>query len=239
MEVGMAEVGAEIRRLREAKGWTGAQLAVYAGMAPSAVSQIETGRRNPNSGSLAKIAKALEVEVRDLFPKGQAPLPLEGGKLMDRPEVQEWLREQGHMTEEEFLSWAEDLEFEIDDEGIPEGIECGVQDLLNKRNELTAALDEPDVRNMLFPRRSGLATREERIKEAFRPGKLAWKLATEIRYEYLTREVTLANYSKRLYAEGKTSDYLVYGSRDSEYARKRHEALEASRQESYVEAVAV
>ena len=71
----MREVGAEIRRLREGRGWTGAQLAVYAGMAPSAVSQIETGRRSPNTGSLAKIAKALEVEVVDLFPKGQASLP--------------------------------------------------------------------------------------------------------------------------------------------------------------------
>ena len=71
----MREVGAEIRRLREGRGWTGAQLAVYAGMAPSAVSQIETGRRSPNTGSLAKIAKALEVEVVDLFPKEQASLP--------------------------------------------------------------------------------------------------------------------------------------------------------------------
>ena len=73
----MREVGAEIRRLREARGWTGAQLAVYAGMAPSAVSQIETGKRSPNTGSLAKIAKALEVEVADLFPKAEAQLPLD------------------------------------------------------------------------------------------------------------------------------------------------------------------
>lgn len=73
----MREVGAEIRRLREGQGWTGAQLAVYAGMAPSAVSQIETGKRSPNTGSLAKIARALEVEVGDLFPKAEAQLPLD------------------------------------------------------------------------------------------------------------------------------------------------------------------
>ncbi len=70
----MREVGAEIRRLREGRGWTGAQLAVYSGMAPSAISQIETGRRSPNTSSLAKIARALEVEVVDLFPKVSAPL---------------------------------------------------------------------------------------------------------------------------------------------------------------------
>jgi transcriptional regulator with XRE-family HTH domain len=73
----MREVGAEIRRLRQARGWTGAQLAVYAGMAPSAISQIETGRRSPNAGSLEKIATALEVAVVDLFPKAQSPLPLD------------------------------------------------------------------------------------------------------------------------------------------------------------------
>src|SRR5918994_5041069 len=99
-------IGEEIRRRREALGLTGTQLAVKAGMAPSAVSQIETGKRSPNSTSVMKLAEALGVEVADLYPKApQARLPLEERKLMDRPEVQEWLREQGHMTEEEFLSW--------------------------------------------------------------------------------------------------------------------------------------
>ena len=73
----MDEVGMEIKRLREEKDWTGAQLAVYAGMSPSAISQIETGRRNPNMASLTKLAEALEVEVSDFFPKVQASLPLE------------------------------------------------------------------------------------------------------------------------------------------------------------------
>jgi transcriptional regulator with XRE-family HTH domain len=67
-------VGREIKRLRDAKDWTGAQLAVYAGMSPSAVSQIETGRRSANTASLTKLAEALGVEVADLFPKSQTPL---------------------------------------------------------------------------------------------------------------------------------------------------------------------
>jgi len=66
-EVQMRQVGAKIRRLRQERDWTGAQLAVYAGMAPSAISQIETGRRSPNAGSLEKIARSLQVEVVDLF----------------------------------------------------------------------------------------------------------------------------------------------------------------------------
>ena len=54
---------------------TGAQLAEKAGMAPSAVSQIETGKRTPSSSSVVKLAAALGVEVGDLFPKRQASLP--------------------------------------------------------------------------------------------------------------------------------------------------------------------
>ena len=69
------QVGAQIRRLRKAKRWTVAQLAVYADMSPSAVSQIETGRRSPTAASMLKLAEALGVEVRDLFPLEQVPLP--------------------------------------------------------------------------------------------------------------------------------------------------------------------
>jgi transcriptional regulator with XRE-family HTH domain len=73
----MNDVGKEVRRLREERGLTGAQLAARAGMAPSAISQIETGKRIPLSTSIVKIAEALELEVSELYPKkAQAPLPL-------------------------------------------------------------------------------------------------------------------------------------------------------------------
>ncbi len=67
-------IGEEVRRRREGLGLTGAQLAARAGMAPSAVSQIETGKRTPSSASVMKLATALGVEVGALYPKGQAPL---------------------------------------------------------------------------------------------------------------------------------------------------------------------
>jgi transcriptional regulator with XRE-family HTH domain len=70
----MDEIGREIRRLREEKGWTQAKLAVDAGIGVAAVSLIETGKRNPSATTLAKIAEALGVGVADLFPLGQAPL---------------------------------------------------------------------------------------------------------------------------------------------------------------------
>lgn len=71
------DVGREIRRRREAKGWSQAKLAAAADMGVSGVSQIETGTRNPSAITLEKLAGALGIEVADLFPKAQAPLSLE------------------------------------------------------------------------------------------------------------------------------------------------------------------
>jgi len=71
------DVGREIRRAREAKGWSQAKLAGASDMGVSGISQIETGARNPSVVTLSKIAEALGVGVADLFPKGQVPLPLE------------------------------------------------------------------------------------------------------------------------------------------------------------------
>jgi transcriptional regulator with XRE-family HTH domain len=83
----MNQVGHEVRRLREAWGWNQAKLAVEANMAPSAVNQIENGKRNPGATSLEKLAKALGVEVADLFPKDQASLPFDDASEQRRPSV--------------------------------------------------------------------------------------------------------------------------------------------------------
>jgi transcriptional regulator with XRE-family HTH domain len=70
----MSDVGREVRRRREVQGWSQAKLAVEAGMAVSAVSQIENGHRRPSAGSLEKLSRAFGLEVGDLFPKASAPL---------------------------------------------------------------------------------------------------------------------------------------------------------------------
>lgn len=77
-------VGQEIRRRREDKGWSQAKLGVLSGTGPSGISQIETGRRNPSTATLQRIAGALGVEVRELFPLEQTPLPdFEAGRGFD------------------------------------------------------------------------------------------------------------------------------------------------------------
>jgi transcriptional regulator with XRE-family HTH domain len=69
----MSGVGEEVKRLRQAKGWTQEQLAVYAGSSQPTVNLLEAGKRNPSASTLEKLARALEIEVVDLFPKAQTP----------------------------------------------------------------------------------------------------------------------------------------------------------------------
>jgi len=70
-------IGEEIRRRRQEQGLTIPQLAAIAGMSPSSISQIETGKRSPHSVSVIKLAAALECEVADLYPEAASQLSLE------------------------------------------------------------------------------------------------------------------------------------------------------------------
>jgi transcriptional regulator with XRE-family HTH domain len=67
----------EVKQLRLARKWNQTELAYHAGLAPSVISEIENGKRDPSARTLRKLAEAFEVDVADLFPKAQAPLPLE------------------------------------------------------------------------------------------------------------------------------------------------------------------
>jgi transcriptional regulator with XRE-family HTH domain len=86
-------IGEEVRRRREEMGLTGAQLAARAGMAPSAVSQIETGKRTPSSASVIKLASALGAEVGDLYPVGEAPLPFDDSAATEMEATLDAIRE--------------------------------------------------------------------------------------------------------------------------------------------------
>jgi transcriptional regulator with XRE-family HTH domain len=91
----LSELGREVRRLREAHGWSQNQLSVYAGLSQPTVNQIETGKRNPSTATVVKLATALGVGVSDLFPKAYAPspeLPFEGLEDERRtPSLQSWI----------------------------------------------------------------------------------------------------------------------------------------------------
>ncbi len=105
-----------IREIRAEKGWTVRRLAEESGVDKNTISEAERGKRNPNPITMHKLAKALEVEVRDLFPLGQPTLPLEdsptpstdGGLTLE--EIRPFLEERAGsswiaLPDEEWKDW--------------------------------------------------------------------------------------------------------------------------------------
>ena len=101
-------VGHEVKRLREQRGWSQAKLAVEADMSVSGVSMIENGQRNLTTTTLSKLASAFGIEIADLFPKDQAPLPLE---LEEQRGADEERREREKYAEALMVQWAEEGEY--------------------------------------------------------------------------------------------------------------------------------
>jgi transcriptional regulator with XRE-family HTH domain len=223
-----------VRWHRDRLGWTLDTLAEKAEVAKGTVLRAEHGEDvRPSSGR--RIARALGVETSDLIPDkprrareligtGKADAPeagpdgTEAAKLdvpfMAHPQVRDWLAENGHVTRQEFLSYVEGLgpdELDITEDGWPQGLENAVGELRRKRDSLQQELRKSSTHNTLFPAQmQGLTTKEEREREALRPGRDAWKLAEEIRREYSARERTLMAYGRWLHYQGITAGHLVY-----------------------------
>ncbi|MCZ4254955.1 XRE family transcriptional regulator [Sulfitobacter sp. G21635-S1] len=61
------DLGARVRELRKARGWTLEQAAKQAGLARSTLSKIENGQMSPTYEALKKLAIGLEISVPQLF----------------------------------------------------------------------------------------------------------------------------------------------------------------------------
>lgn len=61
--------GSLIRKLRTEKKMTIAELSQLSQIAPSTISMVENGQRNPSIGTLERLAEALGVEVVVLLEK--------------------------------------------------------------------------------------------------------------------------------------------------------------------------
>lgn len=64
----LKKLGQQIRKLREERGYSQEDFAIEAGLDRSYMGGIERGERNIATLNLIKIAKALKVEVGELFP---------------------------------------------------------------------------------------------------------------------------------------------------------------------------
>lgn len=60
-------IGEKIRKVREAKGLSQKEVAMTLVMNPSQYSKIENGKVDPQFSSIEKIAKALDIDIADIF----------------------------------------------------------------------------------------------------------------------------------------------------------------------------
>jgi transcriptional regulator with XRE-family HTH domain len=75
-------LGAEIRRRRQALGWSLEELAHRAGLSWRYLSSVEGDKRDPSLSTIAAISKALGAEPGELLGvKAQPPAAIEAGKL--------------------------------------------------------------------------------------------------------------------------------------------------------------
>jgi len=75
----------ELTRVRRSKGFSQRVLAREAGVSPSTVYELESGRRTANPSTLGKLAKALDVAIIDLLEESDRP------KAVAPPSLAEWL----------------------------------------------------------------------------------------------------------------------------------------------------
>lgn len=69
------ELGRRIRTLRKLKGFTQEELGEKSGISYKFIGEMERGEVNPSLNSLIQIAKALGIQVNNLFPHEQELFP--------------------------------------------------------------------------------------------------------------------------------------------------------------------
>lgn len=62
------QLGRKVQKLRKTKGFTQEKLAEKIGVSTTWIGYIEAGYRRPNLKMIYKIANALGVKVKDIFP---------------------------------------------------------------------------------------------------------------------------------------------------------------------------
>lgn len=65
----LAHVGPRLRAIRQSRGWTLEDLAGRAGMSPSTLSRLESGKRQANLELLLPLTRELGVRIDDLLPE--------------------------------------------------------------------------------------------------------------------------------------------------------------------------
>jgi len=68
------ELGKRIREIRKIKGFTQEELGEMANLSYKFIGELERGKVNVSLDSLVRISQALEIDIGDLFRKGEGPV---------------------------------------------------------------------------------------------------------------------------------------------------------------------
>jgi transcriptional regulator with XRE-family HTH domain len=100
------DIGVRLIRIRRLRMWTQGRLAKEAGVSPTTVSGIETGRiARPHFGTLQKLAQALDLDPQMLLSSSEGPSEPEGPPSLSL----QWARSAGN---ERFEQVIEDASFD-------------------------------------------------------------------------------------------------------------------------------
>lgn len=72
MKTDVEQVGLRLRAARRERGWTLDDLATRAGMSPSTLSRLESGKRQPSLSLLLPLTRQLGIRIDDLVPDGSS-----------------------------------------------------------------------------------------------------------------------------------------------------------------------
>jgi transcriptional regulator with XRE-family HTH domain len=238
-------LGERLHNLRKARGLSQEEVARRTNIGVKAYRDLERGRTlDPHYSTLEGLAHALGITVVELVgeesepvlagPKVEAPW---AGRLVDLPQVREWLSAQDAVFVA--MSKAEFVDVVAQIESLEELQEL-YGEILKERGRIEKVLEKPDLGKELFPAIGikSLPTKRERVGEAMRPSRNAWQLRQEIGRLYRALEQAIENYSMYLFNEGKTEDFLIHPRRIATMPESTRRALADVRRETFTEVLA-
>ena len=95
-----SEFKIRLKKLREVRGLSQAQLAIKTKLQTTAISHFETGNRSPSFDNLKKLADALNVSTDYLM--GRIDEPEHGKGMASAPRAKQLFRHMEKMSEESF-----------------------------------------------------------------------------------------------------------------------------------------
>lgn len=225
-----------IRVTRAERGWTVRRLAEESGVDKNTVSELERGVRNPNPLTMHKLARALDVEVADLFPKAETQPWSESSERDGRwsQVLNEWLQEHNArrilMADEEVVENLKRLASGSDRQAIVTRFEQEARKTFEEEKTVENALtNEFNRGGRLLP----VPTEGPGLKQQFFARHKDYsRLQREVRRSYGRYYRALETVNRSLFHAGRTNDFVILNKRPQTVEAIR-EATRALQEEAH------